>query len=81
MNTTTTTASQYCIKCHKYWGSEARKWYCSVCFKEEEKNLKLQNEKNEKNEEKPKESEKIEIESKLEPERPVQVITSLTVEK
>ena len=75
-----TTASQYCIKCHKYWGSEERKWYCSVCFKEEEKKLKVQNEKNE---EKPKESEKIEIEieSKLEPERAVQVIPSLTVEK
>jgi hypothetical protein len=61
MNATT---NQYCIKCHKYWGSESRKWYCSVCFKEEEKNLKLKEEEKPK-EEKPKENEKMDIDSEL----------------
>jgi len=74
MNTTTNSSNQYCIKCHKFWGSEARRGYCSVCYKEEEKNLKLQEQKDV-TLEKPKESDKMDIDSNTEPkvERPVQV--------
>ena len=73
MNATSPT-NQYCIKCHKYWGSESRQWYCSVCYKEEEKNLKPAIVP-EKVDEKPKDSDKMDIDSvtEVKNERPVQV--------
>jgi hypothetical protein len=62
MNATT---NQYCIKCHKYWGSEASKWYCSSCFKEEQKNLKLEPEIKQANQI---ETEKMDVD--IQPEKP-----------
>ena len=74
MNTTNTTSTnQYCIKCHKFWGSEARKWYCSVCFKEEEKNIIPTEKPIETKDEIPKETEKMDIDTETKIEKLVQV--------
>ncbi len=33
--------NKYCVKCNKFWGSDEKNGYCSVCFKEEGKVLNL----------------------------------------